>query len=76
MTAMLTVLRRRAAFVVASALLMLTMAVPAYAQTNPFSGAGAEIDTWVGYGLAAGAIGAIILAAVGVGKAVFRRLAG
>ena len=73
--ALLHTLKRRASFFIASALLMLTLAVPAYAQ-NPFTGAGAEIDTWVGYGLAAGAIGAIILAAVGVGKAVFRRLAG
>lgn len=59
-----------------SSLMLMALTAPAYAQVaNPFADASSTLQQWIGYGAIAGAIGVVTLAAIGLGKAIFRRLA-
>ena len=49
--------------------------LPSATELVHFAGAGDTLETWIGYGMAAGVIGVVTLAAIGLGKAIFRRLA-
>ena len=62
---------------VATSLALMALTAPVYAQgvANPFADASATLQQWISYGAIAGAIGVVTLAAIGLGKAIFRRLA-